>query len=300
MYVIKEIPEDFVVKEQMQLRMTEGIYSYYLLRKRNLTTIDAIAKIAREFRISPKYINFAGTKDKVAITEQYISISKGPAKGLDLPSLKLTYLGKGNERINLGTHKANRFEIVVRNITEKPRPITKMRNLFDSQRFGKLDNNHKIGKLLVQKKFRNAVTLIDDDRLKDYLADNPNDVVGALKTLPKKLLQLYIHAYQSHLWNKMAEKSQENTLPLIGFATKLTDEVQEILKSEGLTQRDFVCREIPEISTDGDMRQVQVNITDLKIGNLEDDDLHPGMKKVKIEFSLPKGSYATMAIRQMM
>lgn len=36
-----------------------------------------------------------------------------------------------------------------------------------------------------------------------YLKDNPNDYLGALRTLPKNLLMMFVHAYQSFLFNKM-------------------------------------------------------------------------------------------------
>jgi len=47
------------------------------------------------------------------------------------------------------------------------------------------------------------------------------------------------------------------------------------------------------------MRKMFVKINNLEIGKLEDDDLNNGMKKVKIKFSLPKGSYATIAVKAM-
>jgi tRNA(Glu) U13 pseudouridine synthase TruD len=38
----------------------------------------------------------------------------------------------------------------------------------------------------------------------------------------------------------------------------------------------------------------------LKIVELKDDDLFVGCKKLKIEFSLVKGTYATMLLRELM
>ena len=36
-----------------------------------------------------------------------------------------------------------------------------------------------------------------------YLKDNPGDYLGALRTLPRNLLMMFVHAYQSYLFNKM-------------------------------------------------------------------------------------------------
>jgi len=43
---------------------------------------------------------------------------------------------------------------------------------------------------------------------------------------------------------------------------------------------------------------MNVKPTGLKILELTDDDRNPGKKKVKFEFSLQKGSYATMLLRE--
>ncbi|MBT3407516.1 tRNA pseudouridine(13) synthase TruD [Candidatus Woesearchaeota archaeon] len=300
MYKIKQLPEDFVVNEVLDLNLNEkGQYSYYKLSKTNFNTVTAVLKIADYWKFKPKFINFAGTKDKVAVTTQFISISRGPQKDIDLKDINVKYLGKGDERLNLGTLKGNNFEITIRNITRKPSSIKRIRNLFDSQRFGIKNNNHIIGKHIIKKEFKVACEIINDYKLKVHLKGHINDYVGALKRIPKKILMLYINAYQSHLWNEMIQNSNEEKLPLIGFNTDETDVVKEILKREGITLRDFIIRPIPELSQEGDDRKVFVDVKNLEIGELEDDELNLSKKKVLIKFFLTKGSYATQVIKQM-
>ena len=62
MYKIKQIPEDFIVEEipEYETQM-EGEYSYFLLKKINYTTIDAIIKIAQRLRLPLKYIGLIWT-----------------------------------------------------------------------------------------------------------------------------------------------------------------------------------------------------------------------------------------------
>jgi tRNA pseudouridine13 synthase len=300
MYKIKQIPKDFVVNEVMELELTKnGQYSYYKLSKTNFNTVTAVSKIAEYWKFKSKFINFAGTKDKVAVTTQNISISRGPMKDIGLKDIKVKFLGKGSERLNLGTLQGNNFEITVRNIIEKPSPIKKIKNLFDSQRFGIKNNNHIIGKHIIKKEFSQACELIDDFKVKAHLEKQINDYVGALKRIPKKILLLYINAYQSHLWNKMTKDTNNEKLPLIGFNTDETSEIKEILKREGISSRDFIIRSIPELSQEGDTRKVFVDVKNLEIGDLEDDELNSQKKKVLIKFFLTKGSYATQVIKQM-
>ena len=50
----------------------------------------------------------------------------------------------------------------------------------------------------------------------------------------------------------------------------------------------------------GSIRALTVKPTMLKVLKFTDDDLNPGKYKIKIEFSLQRGSYATMLIRELM
>lgn len=306
MHQIKQIPEDFFVKELNNLKFDNtGKFSYYLLKKKNYNTLDAIRKACEYWNIDEKYTNFAGTKDKVAITEQYISINHGPKKDLSLKDIELNYLGTGLERLNLGALNGNYFEIVVRNIEKKPETKTRFLNLFDSQRFGKNNDNHIIGKLIIKGKFKEACELIDET--KEFLTKRPTDVVGALRSLPKKTLKMYIHAYQSYLWNKAALELQDQevtSLEVIGFGTKISNEkikntYEKIMKEEEITFRDFINRSIPELSEEGTTRTMFINVNDMIICELENDNLNIDKKKVLIKFSLPPGAYATNVIKEL-
>ena len=131
-----------------------------------------------------------------------------------------------------------------------------------------------------------------------------NDFVGALKRIPWKVLKLYVHAYQSKLWNEIAEKiakkaspahedqlkNSKITIPLIGFATEVEDKdvekiVKKIMQNEKIICNDFVIRQIPDLSSEGSERELYTEVKNLKIEKLEDDDLNKGKKKIKITFS---------------
>ena len=308
MYQLKQIPQDFIVKEINNLRFSEtGQYSYYLLKKTNYNTIDAIKKISEYWNIDDKFFNFAGTKDKVAVTEQYISISKGPKKDLSLKDIELNFLGCGVERLNLGALIGNYFEITVRNIESQPKKKELFLNLFDSQRFGRNDDNHVVGKFILKGKFKEACELIDET--KAFLEKTPNNFVGALRLIPKKTLKMYVHAYQSFLWNKVALEIKDKVdktskLELIGFGTKFSNSdvkkiYEKIMVEEGITFRDFINRSIPELSEEGTTRDLFVKTSDLSIGEITDDELNIDKKKVLITFSLPPGAYATNVIKEL-
>ncbi len=205
-YRIKQTPEDFVVRERLDLPLGPGRYAYYRLTKRGWTTQAAADQVARAFRKRPRFINFSGNKDKHALTEQYISILHGPRRGLELQGgdIRLEYLGQGRERLNLGTSSGNDFEITVRNLPEgfKSRALSHFPNYFDEQRFGMNLNNHLVGKFLILKDFGKACELVPETR--ERLEKSTRDYVGALRSLPRRTLRIYAHAYQSWLWNRIA------------------------------------------------------------------------------------------------
>jgi len=70
------------------------------------------------------------------------------------------------------------------------------------------------------------------------------------------------------------------------------------MQKEDLDYTDFVIKQIPEISMEGELRKAFIEINDLQISKPEDDELNQGKKKLKLTFSLNKGSYATMVIKQ--
>lgn len=308
MYKLKQIPEDFKVYEINNLKFNDsGQFSYYVLRKKNYNTIDAVKNVCDYFRIDDKYANFAGAKDKIAITEQYISISKGPKSDIELKDLSLKYVGSGVERINLGALDGNYFEIVVRNVDSIPKAKKLFLNLFDSQRFGRNNDNHIVGKLILKGKYKEACELIDET--KNFLLNQPNNFVGALRNLAKKVLKFYVHAYQSFLWNLAANELSKEfktniKLPIIGFGTKFDDKkikmiYEKIMSDENITFRDFINRSIPELSEEGTIRDMYITVNDLVIGDLENDELTPDSKKILLKFTLPPGSYATNVVKEL-
>ena len=79
-------------------------------------------------------------------------------------------------------------------------------------------------------------------------------------------------------------------LHIIGFGTKVTKDIKEILEKEGITTRDFIIKQIPELSLEGNERQIFADIKNLEIEKIE--------KGYILKFMLPKGSYATEVIKQ--
>ncbi len=132
-----------------------------------------------------------------------------------------------------------------------------------------------------------------------------NDYTGALKVLPKKLRMMFIHAYQSFIYNKALSKYMKNKiyverLPLVGYDT-IPDEISaEILASEGIKPENFKIDYLKDLSSKGEIRDCFTLIYDFEILNIEEDEMNAGKNKITIGFSLPKGCYATSLLREFM
>ncbi|MFH1511201.1 MAG: tRNA pseudouridine(13) synthase TruD [Candidatus Woesearchaeota archaeon] len=306
MYVIKEKPEDFVVEEVFDFVPGKGPYSYYLMEKRNITTLDACSRIAKALHIPCKYIKWAGNKDKLAVTRQHISIYKAQnAEKPNLADIKLTFLGQSMVQMHLGAHASNRFVITVRDVTEKNLDTDKVPNYFGEQRFS--SNNAEVGKMIVKREFKKASEMIENESVQRHLSKNPNDHIGAIRELPSTLLKLYVHSYQSLLWNRVAGlclSTKENIeVQIIGFGTiigtdKISNSVKQVMEQEGINSRDFIIREIPLASVEGGARKLYMEVKDFEC-EWSDDEAHKDKKKAVLRFLLPKGSYATVLIRHL-
>ncbi len=312
MIVLKKFPEDFVVREIPDMEFKDGgAFTYFELTKRNFTTLRALSVIAQALHVPLKRLGYAGTKDKRAVTAQLCSVEGIPAERLDslqLTGLQIRSVGQGDRPVSLGMLKGNMFALIVRGIRAAPEPRARFTNYFGEQRFS--ERNPLIGAAIVRRKFDAACAyLIQEegewsDPVKSYLASHVGDYIGALRTLPKKLLLMFVHAYQALLWNRAAaEWSQRpappETLPIPGFGTQQVDEVmQRILAQESLSLRDFIVRGLPELSAEGGERRLFEEAQDLQIGPLEQDEA-TGAKKVQLTFFLPKSCYATVFVREL-
>ncbi|MBI2129771.1 tRNA pseudouridine(13) synthase TruD [Candidatus Woesearchaeota archaeon] len=334
MYRIKQIPEDFIVKEIGGIRGSDkGEYGVFLLKKINCSTPEAIDIISNALTIKNKGIGYAGNKDKKAITEQHISIMVfndaflNKIKNLRIKNIELTFIGYSDQPVSLGDLEGNSFEIAVRNLDKKDLSIflknTKMMksnklkipNYYGEQRFSK--NNIEAGKLILKNKVKEAIDLIVEndaflkEKINGFLESNKNNYNAALKIIPKRVLRLYIHSYQSFLWNnavseflKMYKNKKSLKIPLIGFGldldtvknSKLKKIIEKNLEKEKITPRDFVLKSLPELSSEGGLRDLFMKMKGFKIIKKEKDDLNKNKEKITVKFRLPKGSYATVAV----
>ncbi|MFW9789364.1 MAG: tRNA pseudouridine(13) synthase TruD [Candidatus Thorarchaeota archaeon] len=184
--------EDFIVEEittdrttlnvqdwcelEGALRTIEGKSNRFVtftLQKMGLSTMDVASILAASLKVSRNYVNYAGLKDKRAITTQLMSV---PAKAVEsLATVELSRITISNihytrNPIQIGDLWGNRFTILLRDMITDCDSALKtayqlrnapLLNYFGVQRFGiTRPNTHLVGKALIKRDFENAVRVM--------------------------------------------------------------------------------------------------------------------------------------------
>lgn len=363
---LKQLPEDFIVKEIMKLDLKpKGDHGYFVMKKRNWATEKAIRELAKVLKLNPKSFAVSGMKDKNAVTEQYVScygLKKEALANVKINDIKLYFKGYSMKPISLSSHEENVFGITVRDLSSGLNKIEYFCNYYDNQRFGGIRPvTAEVGRLLLERKLEEAMKVYltrpfdeESDEHKafrkdiesnwgtfslkkvpgylterlvvDHLSKRPDDYLGAFAKLPKQIVTLFIHSYQSKLFNEILDKYVREfcdewfeveycygklamateplgiDLPLVGYDFEFADDkikhiVKDVLKR--VKVESFQFKELPFLSSRTVMRPATVQLKDLKMSDTEDDELNDGKVKQSISFSLPSGSFATMAVKAM-
>jgi tRNA pseudouridine13 synthase len=168
---LKQSPDDFQVEEVTDVAPgPEGPFALYRLEKRGWSTPDALAAVRRRWKIEPRRLSYGGLKDRHAATVQYLTIFRGPRRGLKHHAITVQYVGQLPHPYTSSDIRANRFHIRLGDLTSAEvesarQALDEVRNdgvpnYFDDQRFGSVASGGEfIARLMVQERFEDALRL---------------------------------------------------------------------------------------------------------------------------------------------
>jgi len=205
--IFKQNKDDFVVTEIPLYEFTgEGEHLVVKLRKKDLSTWDAVQILADTIGCKMRDIGYAGLKDKNAMTIQYISIPKQFEEKINSfthENIKILETVYHNNKLRVGHLKGNKFFIRLKRVTPMDakkieQVVSKIAtygipNYFGFQRFGAYGDNHEKGKQIVER---------------------------TLKERKRNLKQMYLNAYQSYLFNSWLSKRVEMSKLIDAFEPK--------------------------------------------------------------------------------
>lgn len=145
---LKTAPEDFVVTELARWEEDpEGDYRIYRVRKRKMTTFEAIDLIRDHTGAEGEALTYAGLKDRQAVAVQHVALRGLELRG-KIPGLRCDLVGRARHPLTSRHLLGNRFEIIVRELDHasaglfcgRAREVAEhgLPNYFGEQRFGNI------------------------------------------------------------------------------------------------------------------------------------------------------------------
>ena len=94
-------------------------------------------------------------------------------------------------------------------------------------------------------------------------------------------------------------------IPLVGYGRGVSQGVQgeierKIMEDEGVVPGDFRVGSLPDLSSKGGLRAVVAPVKDFSFSVGDDDDAGSSGLRVSVDFSLYRGAYATVVLREIM
>lgn len=336
---------DFVVREIPLYEFSgDGEHLIIEIEKKDLTTSETLRILGENFGVKLREFGYAGLKDKMGLTSQFISMPRKFSQNLATFShekIKILNATYHKNKLRIGHLKANSFFVRFKKVSKiDATKLTNALNLLDKngfanyfsyQRFGKFGDNAAQGKEILQ---------------------------GKLKIKNPKISQFLLSAYQSELFNIWLSKrveiskfanefSLKEFAKIYGFdentAIILHNQKQfyKLINGEILGHypfgKCFVCENLQseierfkkrEISSMGLIFGAKTIFATNLAKTLEDEcfsEIYPHLSKFngtrryawaylsdlkyyyepenahfKIEFSLPKGSYATIILEEIL
>lgn len=161
---IAAAPEDFLVDEiPLYPARGEGAHTFVRVEKRLRTTEEVARALARFAGVPAREVGYAGRKDRVAVTRQWLSVpGLDPARALafGMEGARVLEAVRHGNRLRTGHLRGNRFELVVRGL--RPEQVAAapaalevlsrrgMPNRFGIQRFGRDGENAERGRRLLR------------------------------------------------------------------------------------------------------------------------------------------------------
>ncbi|MHA1199281.1 MAG: tRNA pseudouridine(13) synthase TruD [Candidatus Heimdallarchaeaceae archaeon] len=215
------------------------------------------------------------------------------------------------EKLLLGDFKAAIREYIGRTYEKETKSAIQSRRIFWETGNIQESLKHLPNYLQIERKLLNG------------LLRTNNDYEQVFFSLPGQLRKLFIHAYQSYLFNKYltsrytkyskdllipieGEKIVEDEVfaPMVGSKVQLTGKVKEIyeniLDDEIISLNDFSKPLSKKLGGTGTLRSIRMRPEKLKLLEVSPDKLNEGKHMARVSFELRRGSYATELLREIM
>jgi tRNA pseudouridine13 synthase len=311
--------EDFRVEELPLFTPSgEGEHTYIQIEKTGRTTEEIARALAREARVKPRDVGYAGRKDRFAVATQWLSVpglSPEAANQISLPGLKVLAAQRHSHKLRTGQLAGNRFDLMLRDVApgaaaEAPLKLAEilargMPNRFGGQRFGRDGDNAEQGRRVMLGELQ-----IRDRRQARFLASAyQSQVFNAvldtrLKSLDRVELGDVAIVHESgglfHVEDAAAEQARADrfeispTGPIFGNrydepTAGPGERERAVLQAHGVAEALAAAR---GLRLRGGRRALRVRPAEAT--------LEPVADALRLRFVLPPGSYATVLVDEIL
>jgi len=200
--------------------------------------------------------------------------------------------------------------------------ILSFRSVFDSKENNEI--REKLSDKSNYKQYFDKVPLpMDIERIVLKEMIEHGEAIRAIHAIPVSMRRFYVQAYQSFIFNQSLSSAfldgenlfesqsgdvcfdkngiigkyvkgmdQNLALPFVGYSyykkTRFDYQISKVLEQEEISPKDFFIKEMQEVSSEGGFRQAAIHCSNYSLhGNV-------------VEFSLSRGSFATILLREIM
>jgi tRNA pseudouridine13 synthase len=318
---IKAQPEDFEVEEIPAYEPAgSGDHLFLWVEKRDMGAEYFTRQVARRLEIAAGDVGLAGLKDRHAVTRQYVSVpatAEAKLGQLDGDGIRLLRQARHNNKLRPGHLRGNLFRILIREVDPSSAPkldaiLNRIQqfglpNFYGEQRFGKDGETAKMGMALVKGEGKSirapflrklalsaAQSLLFNAYLAQRMADGLMRTVLQGDVMAKWPAGGMFTAEDIEVEQRRFEARETvHAGPMFGrktFPSKALAAEREarILEASGLTARSF--------DGFGKLLMGTRRHNLVYVG-----DIHTQWEAdgVRLTFSLPAGSYATVLLREL-
>ncbi|HSM91622.1 MAG TPA: tRNA pseudouridine(13) synthase TruD [Anaeromyxobacteraceae bacterium] len=320
---LKASPEDFRVDElPAYLPSGQGPHLYLRVEKRGRTTRDVLRELAGRLGVAERDAGYAGLKDREAVTTQWLSFpvlrDPDPAS-LAGAGLRVLEVSRHANKLRTGHVRGNRFALAVRGgdvgraracaaaLAERGVP-----NFFGAQRFGADGRNAEVGRALLRGERTPEAARAARDRFLRRLSISAWQSALFNRWLAERLADgLFAAALAGDVLKKLdtggtfvcvdpaadgpriARFELSPAGPMFGHRMRPTAtgearaREERILAAEGMTPEDLLRG---RDEAEGTYRAARIPVAI---------DLAPDAAGYRAAFELPRGSYATVVMREL-
>ncbi|CAH9053235.1 tRNA pseudouridine synthase D [Pseudoalteromonas holothuriae] len=309
----KTSAEDFMVDEILDIPLTgEGEHVCLQVIKKGENTQFIAKQLAKFVGIAPRDVSYAGLKDRHGVCSQWFSVPVPIKKDIDFSALNSDSIFvvkqiRHNRKLRTGCHSGNHFKIILRNVDMPLDILSRINavrqgipNYFGEQRFGHGGHNLEMaerlfgGEHIRDKKLRGIVISAARSHIFNQLVSLRVAEHGLAKTWHREVFLLsgsnafFEDDINDEIIARLSSGDIVLSAPMVGKGEKgLVEQERQWLQPYSAWQQG-----LGELGLKVERRALRLVPKDLQVETIDSDT-------IKLSFSLPKGTFATAVLREL-